>query len=69
MGNRRQHYSRTSKPSNKNISEEAKKLHVLPFHHVALWKSNFTIRVVHVKGEELEASLPYHSTGNQDDYH
>ena len=61
------HYSRTSQPSNKNVEEEAKELHVLPFHDVTLWKSNFTVRVVHVKGEELEASLPHHSTGNQDD--
>jgi len=44
------HYSRTFKPSDKNAEEEAKKLHVLPFHNVALWKSNVTIRVVHVKG-------------------
>ena len=63
------HYSRTSKPSDKNVEEEAKKLHVLPFHDVTLWKSNFTIRVVHVKGEELEVSLPHHLTGNQDDHH
>src|SRR5215469_10945161 len=63
------HYSRTSNPSDKNVYEEAKKLHVLPFHDVTLWKSNFTIRVVYVKGEELEASGPYHSTGSQDDRH
>ena len=61
------HYSRTSQPSDKNVEEEAKELHVLPFHYVTLWKSNFTVRVVHVKGEELEASLLHHITGNQDD--
>src|SRR6266702_4391333 len=33
------HYCRTFKPSDKNAEEEAKKLHVLPFHNVALWKS------------------------------
>ena len=60
------HYSRTSKSSDRNVSE-GKKLHVLPFHFVTLWKSNFIIRVGHVKGEEHEVSLPHHSTGNQDD--
>jgi len=49
--------------------EEAKKLHVLPFHDVTLWKSNFPTRVVHMKGEKHEASLPYHLTGNHNTCH